>query len=318
MQSALLFIFTGIILRNVLGNTPLKQSFISTRNSFVKQSNIALVTYFAPGTSYEARLEPMVSANKRAYAAANGYDFINAFEFDDIKKDYEEHLIMHYSPASHYFKLRLIPYLFRKYNYEWIMWCDGDAIFLNHSKKIEPYLDTNYDIILTSDPPANQKWFKVINTGNFFVKNSPWTIKFFYQAYGLSFANCMEYFEHRPIINGWLNICESRERHLLADQRVLQYYISYAPHELYGCHFKLVHFYNFNSEFPNYLPGDVVVHFPGRPMSDKVRLIKAMLESCDHSNGNVNFTKAPELKPNYDAIRYENSAFDSVNRKCVK
>ena len=157
---------------------------------------------------------------------------------------------------------------------------------------------------------------QIINTGHFLVKNSAWSKKFMFQAYGLSFANCYEYLGDKPPINGWLNMCRSRDKFILADQRVLQYYVSYTPKEIYGCHFKQVHFYNFNSEFPKYRPGDMVVHFPGRTMAEKVRLIKMMVENCNYENGEIDFRKAPDLAINENAARASENEFISVNKKC--
>lgn len=293
-----------------------KQPVYTGKNSFKKQSNIAIVTYFAPGTQYESILEPIVIENKRTYAKTNGYDFINVFDHEDLILDYKEHGNIHFFKASHYYKLRLIPLLLRKYEYQWIMWSDGDAIFLNHSLKLEPHLDNNYDLIFTSNSPNAQKWSQIINTGHFFVKNSPWSIKFMYQAYGLSFANCFEYLEGKAPINGWLNMCESREKFLLADQRILQYYVSYTPRNVYGCHFKHLPFHKFNSEFPWYQEGDLVVHFPGRPVDDKAKLIKLMIQSCHYGNGSIDYKKAPQLQPDKRARRVGDEEFDAMNQVC--
>lgn len=288
--------------------------------AFVPKSKICLISYFAPGTAYETQLKPLVSPNKKQYAEARGYDYIDAFDLPEIVDLYSEHKKMHNSNASHYFKLRLIPYILDKYNYEWIMWCDGDAVFFNFKRGIEEYLDADYDIIYSSALPTKEKWIKVINTGHFIVKNSDWSKKFFYEAYALSFINCWEYLGGKPPINGWLNICHSRTRYLFADQRVLQYYVTYAPEELYGCHFKHYGFRDFNAEFPEYRDGDIVVHFPGRPMHQKKSLIKMFIENADFAGGgHIDQTKFPELKQYSTPFTLKMDIYDQlVNKKCKK
>ena len=290
----------------------------TNKRPFIKQSPIAIVTFSDPRTEHCKLLSPITTPNKAQYASFHSYDFINAFEHEDIQTDYIEHSIIHSYSAPHYYKLRLLAYLLRKYKYKWIMWSDTDALFLNFSKKITKHLDDRFDFVFTTNPPGQSKWQKIINTGHFLVKNSNWSIKFLYQAYALSFIDGWDYLEGKAPLNGWLKMCVKRGDCIWHDQRILQYYISYLPNELYGCHFKYVHFFNFNSEFPQYLPGDMVLHFPGQPNHLRVRWMKQILENCDHSTGTIDYKKVPEVKPKVgkDTTHYSNEKFISFNKPC--
>lgn len=269
---------------------------------FEKKSKIVVTTFFAPGTPYETNLQPIVSPNKAAYAAHNGYDYIDAFEHEDICEIYQHHQKIHPFTASHYFKLRLIVYLMEKYGYEWILWSDGDAIFLNFNQSLEQHFDTDYDVIFPSSG-ATGKWKAIINTGHFLIRNTNWSFKFFHQAYALSFFDCWDYQEGKPALNGWLKLCSGRGRPLWNDQRVLQYFISYTPFEQYGKHFKHVPMADFNSEFPNYWQRDLVVHFPGRSINVKEKLCTLFVQKADHADGTVNWEEFPELKGRSDTER---------------
>lgn len=52
---------------------------------------------------------------------------------------------------------------------EWIFWSDADAIFLNHSKPLAPFIDDRYDVIFPAGPPHSVRWRKVINTGGWIL-----------------------------------------------------------------------------------------------------------------------------------------------------
>ncbi len=62
-----------------------------------------------------ADLERLTCPNKRGYAAANGYDFINAFEHDDLQDEYVRNYNMNPNKTPQMFKLRLLPLLMTTY-----------------------------------------------------------------------------------------------------------------------------------------------------------------------------------------------------------
>lgn len=200
-----------------------------------------------------------------------------------------------------------------RYNYDWIMWTDGDAIFYNFQERLEQFLDPNFDVIYASSDPFEDRWRGIINTGHFFVKCSNWACRFFHEAYALSFINCWTYMEGKAPVNDWLNMCKSS---ILADQRILQFYVTYMPEELYGCHFKHQSMRDFDSEFPEYQHGDLVIHFPGRKMEEKVVLLKAFVANSDPNGGFIDWEKFPALKGQKGRVTCRMPIFDELNHKC--
>lgn len=75
--------------------------------------------------------------------------------------------------------LRFLP------QYDWVFWHDSDAIFLNHSRRLEEYVDDHYDMIFTAGPCGSGRWAKVLNTGHMLIKNAPSSLTTFRSVWGL-------------------------------------------------------------------------------------------------------------------------------------
>ncbi len=119
---------------------------------------IAIVTFY---TDTWAPLGKVVDANKREYAKKHGYAFhTSALGFLEASW-------MRRPPAWHKIKLlqRHLP------QYDWVMWSDADAVVVDMDQGLEQFLDDRYDIILAKDGLG-------INTGNMFLRNTPWTANF--------------------------------------------------------------------------------------------------------------------------------------------
>jgi len=102
-------------------------------------------------------------AINRQYCKKHSYDFIS----------YDRHLDPSRHPA--WSKIKAIHNHID--DYDWIMWIDADAIFLNHNKRIEPLLDDGYNIIIS-------KTFDLINSGVFLIKgNNEWSKSFLDDVY---------------------------------------------------------------------------------------------------------------------------------------
>ena len=295
-----------------------KRPLYTKKRPFVRNSPILIVTFYAPGTGHEADLERLTCPNKRGYAAANGYDFINAFEHDDLQDEYVRNYNMNPNKTPQMFKLRLLPLLITTYGYEWVMWSDADAIFLNWLHPLEPHLDARFDVIFATNSPAHPTKALMINSGHFFVRNCAWSISFLYQCYGLSFVDCWEFMQEKRPFNEHYNLCPSRNKRLFQDQLILQYFITYTPHDLFGCHFKHVDLYHFDSEFPDYSFGDMVVHIAGYPVARKAVLLDALLKACDCASGTCDITDNPELTPIKNPTRTPQHLYEPFNRACTK
>lgn len=290
----------------------------TSKNPFKKVGRYAIVTFASD--EYAKLISPITVQNKRDYAQMYGHDFINAFEHADIQEDYKNHCKDHSKSAyPSYYKFRLLAYVLEKYGYEWVMWSDIDSVFLNFSKRIEEHLDPQFDFIFSSNPPSNSRWAKVISAGNYFVQNTPWSRNFLKNCYAVSHNNTQQYMKFTSPINGCIPLIAEHNDFRWNDQGLMQYFISYTPNVLYGCHFKHVHFQNFNSEYPDFRDGDLVVHFPGRqPLWKRAQLIEELLKVCDHNDGKVNagLSNLLEKNPYAHKIFAEESEYDDYNKPC--
>lgn len=97
--------------------------------------------------------------NKVEYAQRHGYDYFCV----------ETPQGQHYGPSG---KIPTIKqYMDTHPDTEWIMWVDSDTLITNYTIKIEDLIDNDYHFIVSTDGNG-------INTGIFFIKNSPEMNKF--------------------------------------------------------------------------------------------------------------------------------------------
>ena len=112
------------------------------------------------------------SAINKKYCKTHSYDFINyTHTLDDTRH-----------PA--WSKIKAIQKHIN--NYDWIMWIDADAIFLNQNIKIESLLDEEYNVIISKDV------WKNINSGAFLIKGkTEWSSYFLSEVY-----NQIQFIDH--------------------------------------------------------------------------------------------------------------------------
>lgn len=90
----------------------------------------------------------------RTYAEANGYDFrVVRSGFDSGR------------PPS-WEKIRFILEGLR--SYRWVFWCDADALVMNHTIRLESFLDGRHDFIFGQ----HEIPFRHVNCGVFFARDS--------------------------------------------------------------------------------------------------------------------------------------------------
>lgn len=190
--------------------------------------------------------------------------------------------------------------------YDYVFWVDPDSMFLNYSKRIEDIIDERFDVIVTVGPPKHPQWSLVVNTGSFIVKNSEFGQRFLEDVLYMSQNHCGEFLLENPEagepINGWLQVCNADGAYWLNDQGIVQALFSFKKAE-YKCHIKKTWMRAFNAEFPWYGEGDLVVHFPGRGLEDKKRLVKAFEHHTNFENG--------KLKKRYDEVLKNDSSMTS-------
>lgn len=265
--------------------------------------NIAIVTHFS-NDQYGQELRRLTWNNKKKYAEKRGYDIYDAEANPVIKAKMEA--AKSKMSNFYYFKFIAVQEVLaggdatKGKQYDWVVWQDADSLFINYGKKYEDLVDERFDVIVTAGPPDNPTWKNVVNAGSFIVRNSEFGQTFLEDVLQMSSNHCgeflIEYPEAGSPVNGWLHVCNSDGSYWLSDQGILiALYLFKGPE--YRCHFKKTWFRAFSSEFPWYGPGDLVVHFPGRSMDDRRKLIKAFTKFTDFRTGAIDYKFTDVLDP---------------------
>ena len=97
-----------------------------------------------------------------------------------------------------------------------------------------------------------------------------------------------------PVLNNWIHLCGEDGGYWLSDQGILQWFIMYKGQEE-RCHMKFVGFRDFNSEFPWYEEGDFIVHFPGRSLAERQKLVPLFLRNVNKDTGLLNPASSDDL-----------------------
>jgi Protein of unknown function, DUF273 len=192
-----------------------------------KNKKMAIITFFSRDAGSQA-LKQLTFGNFQEYANRHGYDAIDAMENPFIYALFLDH--MKKFNVTHYFKFHVMAYYVP--NYEWILWADGDSIFLNQGISMEDLIDTNYDAIFTINRKEEPSWSLIINAGHYLLRNAPWTHQMLREAIYMSEHRCDEFLymvpEHKPpVLNTWIHLCGSDGGYWLSDQGILQWLILY-------------------------------------------------------------------------------------------
>lgn len=126
-------------------------------------SNICITQFYTENILYGPYSEDI----NRLYAKKHGYNYFVEKNSDKIR-----HVLNGRAPT--WYKPKLILEAFELYNPEYVLFMDMDAVVVDHSQKIEEYIDTNFDMIITQDYSTHCK----MNAGVFIIKNTPWTKMF--------------------------------------------------------------------------------------------------------------------------------------------
>lgn len=259
-----------------------------------RKLRIAVVTHHS-GDAYGYELNKLTYENKKQYCDQHGYDLYDANAVPAIKAKIEE------------LKPSMKNFFFFKYaamfeviqggeatqgkQYDYVVWSDADSIYLNFGKRYEDIIDERYDAIVTIGAPDHPQWKDIVNCGSLIVRNTEFGHTFLNDVLHYSQRSCQEfvdeYPEARTPINGWLQVCSPEGHYWLSDQGIVQALFTFKSPS-YRCHVKKTWFRTMNSEFPWYNDGDMVVHFPGRRMDDRKKIIKAFFKFANFRNGKVN------------------------------
>jgi hypothetical protein len=127
------------------------------------RSKIVIAQFYTSNVSYGYYTE---AVNKK-YCEDKGYTYY--CEKDDAKIN---NALEGRSPT--WYKPKLIEDILEKYNPEYILFMDIDAVISNFNKDIEEFIDENYNLTFTEDMSNHS----VINAGIFIIKNTEWSKNF--------------------------------------------------------------------------------------------------------------------------------------------
>jgi hypothetical protein len=138
--------------------------------------------------------------------------------------------------------------------FDWLCYCDADAMIMNHTIRLENFIDDNVDFIGTNDCHG-------YNAGVFFLKNSDWSFDFIKRVWEVN--------PHDPILRGRYN-----------DTQAEQLAIVSAMKKSKGGHVKIVQqslfnafpYYHWNINYPegDFKEGDFILHLPGMNTQERV------------------------------------------------
>lgn len=190
-------------------------------------SEIAVVT-MAVGSKYRDAVRLGIE-NKRLYCQQHGYDFICLEESLDTSRPIQ------------WTKILLLQKVLENPEYQWVFWSDADSMVMNLGVRLEEFIDAEYNLIIGKDCHG-------INSGQFFLKNCPWSLKLLSDVYGRTECIHHCWWEQRALQLELEENPEVFKRSKIVPQRLFN---SYAKEIADFC--------------PSswYKPGDFIIHFPG-------------------------------------------------------
>jgi hypothetical protein len=111
-----------------------------------KTGQIAILSMYE-GSAKE--FAPYTKQNRLQYAKRHGYHFIDAAEDVELVKLRQRDDVMGNLQLS---KIALVHAVLKRGKYRWVMWCDADAVFLNHSRSLRDagLLEERFDLVLAT------------------------------------------------------------------------------------------------------------------------------------------------------------------------
>jgi len=125
--------------------------------------NIVLAQFYTSNVSYGLYAETI---NKK-YCEEKGYTYFCEKDDHTIKTSLEDR-------APTWYKPKLVENVINKFNPDYILFLDIDAIISDFNQNIEDFIDENYNIIFAEDVGHHS----VMNAGVFLLKNNEWSRNF--------------------------------------------------------------------------------------------------------------------------------------------
>ena len=117
--------------------------------------------------------------NKAKYCADHGYDFIGLSRSLDTNR------------APGWSKVLLL--LEHLNDYDYLFWSDTDSLIVEPSVRLESLLTPDKDFVICMGGIPNCHWS--INTGEFFIRNTPWSHSFLHTVWNHEFL--VNNYDHR-------------------------------------------------------------------------------------------------------------------------
>jgi hypothetical protein len=110
---------------------------------------------------------PFAEKINSKYAVENNYGYYCEKENDKIIEYLK-------NAAPTWYKSKLILDVFEKYNPDYVLFLDTDAIISDNSIRIEEFIDLDYYFVAAEDVSTHS----LMNAGVFLIKNNEWSVKF--------------------------------------------------------------------------------------------------------------------------------------------
>jgi hypothetical protein len=118
--------------------------------------------------------------NHQAYCLRHNYDYL----FDATPY-----------PLSSPYDQKLQSIIHNLHKADWVMWLDHDAYFMNHQVKLESFLDSESDFIFCNSPVTPSGDWTVLNSGVFFVRNTPFSRSLLIEALNTNIQTVREWWQ---------------------------------------------------------------------------------------------------------------------------
>ena len=155
--------------------------------------------------------------------------------------------------APTWFKSKLILDVFNKYNPDYVLFLDTDAVVSNFNIRVEEFLEYGYDFIATQDNSTHS----LMNAGVFLIKNSDWSKDFLRKWFKLSTSLLPSDVTYKPTVADHdLKDASYFKNRLWMDQTALTY--MYNDLEEYRSKMKIIP--NTSLNWPVYGEGNFIFH----------------------------------------------------------
>jgi len=220
--------------------------FFKSKDS--KKKKIGLLNVY--DQNYQS-LADITIQNKKDYCDLHGYEFI---DFSIAKNNTGKHVAF----SKFYAALK------KMYNYDWIFYNDLDSLIMNYNIKLESFIDNNYDMIVSYD-------INGLNSGQWFVKNSPWAHSFMKKVFCRDeFNEFGGWADQIAFCNTWLYSGEAMQKTKVVPQKLFNSYL----YETFGKNDEGDSPYWPQGQFQK---GDFCLHFCGMPHDMRESYIKQYL-----------------------------------------